>query len=67
MRFALTWSPRTTIRAVHITELRTYLDNAATALGFGTSPYTDPGLTTGLVIKRIHIEELRQRIRAIAG
>jgi len=48
-------------------ELRRFLDDAATRLAFSTSPYTDPGLTSGFVIKRIHIEELRQRIRTIAG
>jgi len=62
-----TLAPGDPIRAVHITDLRTFLDDAATRLGFSTSPYTDPGLTTGFVIKRIHIEELRQRIRTIAG
>jgi hypothetical protein len=56
-----------TIKAVHITELRGYFDEAALCLGYSTSPYTDPGLTAGMVIKRIHIEELRQRIRTIAG
>jgi hypothetical protein len=55
------------IKAIHIQELRTYLDDAATRLGYSTSPYTDPSLTIGAVIKRIHIEELRQRIRTIAG
>ncbi|MGA9996322.1 MAG: NF038122 family metalloprotease [Pyrinomonadaceae bacterium] len=55
------------IKAVHIQELRTYLDDAASRLGYSTSPYTDPSLTTGFVVKRIHIEELRQRIRVIAG
>jgi subtilisin-like proprotein convertase family protein len=57
----------TIIKAVHIQELRTFLDSAASLLGYSTSPYTDPALTTGFVIKRVHIEELRQRIRAIAG
>jgi hypothetical protein len=55
------------IKAAHIQELRTYLDDAATRLGYSTSPYTDPNLSAGSVIKRIHIEELRQRIRMIAG
>jgi hypothetical protein len=55
------------IRAIHIQELRTYLDDAATRLGYANSPYTDPSLSIGDVIKRIHIEELRQRIRTIAG
>jgi hypothetical protein len=54
------------VRMVHIKELRTYLDDAATRLGYVTSPYTDPALT-GFVIKRVHVEELRQRIRNIAG
>ncbi|HBB96666.1 MAG TPA: hypothetical protein DC054_14875 [Blastocatellia bacterium] len=57
----------TIIKAVHILELRTYLDDAASRLGYSTSPYTDPSLTTGFLVKRVHIEELRQRIRAIAG
>jgi hypothetical protein len=56
-----------TVRAIHILDLRTYLDDAATRLGYSTSAYADPGLTSGFVIKRTHIEELRQRIRAIAG
>ncbi len=55
------------IKAVHVRELRTYLDDAASRLGYSTSTYTDPALPTGSVIKRVYIEELRQRVRAIAG
>jgi hypothetical protein len=55
------------IRTVHIQELRTYLNDAATRLGYATQPYTDSSLSAGFVIKRVHIEELRQRIRVIAG
>ena len=55
------------IKAVHIQELRTNLDAVALQLGYSTSPYTDPSLGAGVMIKRIHIEELRQRIRNIAG
>ncbi|NOT59851.1 MAG: hypothetical protein HOP19_06450 [Acidobacteria bacterium] len=63
-----TLSPASTIiKAVHITELRTNLENAAALLGYAAGSYTDPGLGGGFVIKRVHIEELRQRIRAIAG
>ena len=63
-----TVSPASTIiKVVHIVELRTYLDDVATQLGYATSPYTDPSLGAGSVIKRIHLEELRQRIRTIAG
>jgi hypothetical protein len=55
------------IKASHIQELRSYLDDVMTRLGFTPQPYTDPGLTTGYQIRRVHIEELRQRIRTIAG
>lgn len=57
----------TLIKVAHIIELRTFLEDAAGRLGYGTRTYTDPGLTTGFLIKRVHIEELRQRIRDIAG
>jgi hypothetical protein len=61
-----TVSPASTIiKAVHLLELRTNLDNVLTILGLSTLPYTDPALTTGFSIKRVHIEELRQRIRNI--
>ncbi|HKO45253.1 MAG TPA: Calx-beta domain-containing protein [Pyrinomonadaceae bacterium] len=63
-----TLSPTSTIiKLVHIVELRSYLDDVATQLGYATSPYTDSSLGAGSVIKRIHLEELRQRIRTIAG
>jgi hypothetical protein len=39
----------------------------ATRLGYPIQPYTDPGLTTGYPIRKVHIEELRQRIRVIGG
>ena len=57
----------TPIKAAHITELRTYLEDAASRLGFAAGSYTDPTLGSGFVIKRAHVEELRQRIRNIAG
>jgi hypothetical protein len=56
-----------TIKAVHIEELRTYLDNAATTLGYAIQPYTDTSLSSSIFIKKVHIDELRQRIRNIAG
>ncbi len=55
------------IKAVHITELRTYLENATALLGYSAGTYTDPTLSNSFMIKRAHIEELRQRIRSIAG
>jgi hypothetical protein len=57
----------TMIKAVHIVELRTYLEDAASRLGYPAGTYTDPALGSGSMIKRVHIEELRQRIRSIAG
>ncbi len=64
---ALTLVPGSTfIKAVRIAELRSNLEAAALALGYGTATYTDLVLN-GLPIKRVHLEELRQRIRAIAG
>jgi hypothetical protein len=65
----LTLSPFSTkIKAVHILELRSFLEDAASRLGFPAGlAYTDPGLSSGFVIRRVHVEELRQRIRNIAG
>ena len=64
-----TLSPFSTIiKAAHILELRSFLEDAASRLGYPAGPgYTDPGLTSGFVIKRVHVEDLRQRIRSIAG
>jgi hypothetical protein len=44
------------------------LEDAATRLGYPAGAgYMDSPLGSGAVIKRVHIEELRQRIRNIAG
>jgi hypothetical protein len=48
------------IKAVHITEPRSALDAALSALGFSTGGYTDTTLT-GTPIKAVHINELRSR------
>lgn len=57
----------TPVKVSHIAELRTNLEDAAVALGYARASYTDPSLDSSSVIKRIHVEELRQRIRNIAG
>ena len=36
-------------------------------LGFVAGSYTAPTLSAGFVIRRIHVEALRQRIRTITG
>jgi YD repeat-containing protein len=56
----------TIIRADHIQDLRKYLEEAATRLGYPAVTYADPGLGAKAVIRLVHIEELRKRIRDIA-
>jgi hypothetical protein len=54
------------IKAVHVTELRSYLDEALGAINPPAQPgYTDPNLTGGgtTVIKKAHVDELRRRVR----
>lgn len=55
------------IKVVHIDELRRYLEEAAARLGHAAAVYTDPSLSAGFFVKRIHVEELRHRIRTLAG
>jgi hypothetical protein len=50
------------IKAVHITQLRTAIDQAAAVFGFTTGGWTDSSLS-GVVIKRVHIQELRDRMK----
>jgi hypothetical protein len=64
---AATWTDTTlnssvSVKAVHITELRTNLDQALTALGLPVSGYTDASLS-GVLIKKVHLDELRQRVQ----
>jgi hypothetical protein len=42
--------------------MRSNLDAALTALGITTSAYTDPSLT-GIAIKKVHVDEVRQRVK----
>jgi hypothetical protein len=64
---ASTWTdPNPTgvpIKAVHIQELRTKLDEALSLLSRPLAPYTDPNLTTAIRVLKVHIEELRQRVK----
>ncbi len=50
------------IKAIHIQEPRTNLDQALSALGMTLNQYTDPSLP-GIAIKKVHIEEIRQRVK----
>ncbi|HYO91783.1 MAG TPA: fibronectin type III domain-containing protein [Pyrinomonadaceae bacterium] len=51
------------IKKAHVEELRTKLDEALTALGLSTQAYTDPVLTTNTSIRKVHFDELRQRVK----
>jgi hypothetical protein len=57
-------SGSTVISAAHIAELRTNLNAALAALGASLWTYTDPTLTAAATrIKRVHINELRERVK----
>lgn len=52
------------VRAVHITELRQNLNQGLQAMGFMVPSYTDGTLSSGVtVVKKVHVEELRQALR----
>jgi len=49
------------IKAVHITELRTQLDAATSALALTTGGFTDSIVVGSTSVKAIHFQELRNR------
>jgi hypothetical protein len=56
----------TVVKAAHVEQLRTKLDEARLGLGFTTGGYTDSPLATGAAgtnVKKVHIDELRQRVK----
>jgi hypothetical protein len=55
------------IKAVHVTEMRAALGAAYTAHGLPAPTYTDPGLAAGMVVKAIHITELRNAVMSLEG
>jgi hypothetical protein len=64
---AATWtdaSPQgVSIKAVHVQEMRTNLDQALNALSLPVQSYTDSTLSSTLSIKRVHFDELRQAVK----
>ena len=51
------------IRASHISELRSNLDEARFALRLAAMQYTDPALAAGDTIKAAHMRELRAGVK----
>ena len=55
----------TTIKRVHILELRVTLNAIFTALGRTPPTYTDPTLAAGTTAKAAHIQELRNAVSSL--
>jgi len=54
----------TAIKAVHLTQLRTALDQARAALGLSPLPYTDPTIIPGsTIVKTAHIADVRNGVK----
>ena len=51
------------IKGVHLQELRTNVDQAYSTIGLWVQPYTDTTLSTAIPVKKVHVEELRQRVK----
>jgi len=68
---AFTWSDTltaatTTIKAAHITEMRTAINQIYQALGRAVPTYTDPTLIVGQTMpKAAHVQELRNAVSAL--
>ncbi len=61
----LTSGSMTTIRATHITELRTRIDALRVSHGIALKAWTDPVLTTGTPIRAVHINDLRSALNDV--
>ena len=61
----MSWAETTPqqMRASHLTEVRTAVQQARAAVGLAAPTYTDPTLTVGIVIKAVHVEQLRSAMR----
>jgi len=55
----------TPINAIHLTELRTALNDAYRSVGRTPPTYTDSTAVAGLIIKAVHLNELRAGVRAL--
>ncbi|MFL6245102.1 MAG: hypothetical protein ACJ74H_03685 [Thermoanaerobaculia bacterium] len=50
------------VKAVHMNELRTQLNNVRTALGFSALTFTDTVTATSTPIRKVHVDELRNGV-----
>ncbi|MGZ8829652.1 MAG: hypothetical protein ACXW2Q_04670 [Thermoanaerobaculia bacterium] len=60
----------TTVKAIHLTELRTAANALRASAGLGPITFTDPSAGPATTIRKVHIEELRSAVltaRAILG
>jgi Viral BACON domain len=53
-----------TIKAAHVSQLRSVVQSLRTVAGLGPATFTDPSLS-GLTAKRVHITELRDALNAV--
>jgi Cu/Zn superoxide dismutase len=55
----------TSVKAVHITQLRTAVNTLRANNGLAAFAFTDPALAAGTLVKRVHITELRTALDAV--
>jgi hypothetical protein len=55
------------VKAAHVTQLRTAVNAVRILAGFGAGSYTDAGLTTGTTVRRLHILDLRSNLDGARG
>jgi glucose/arabinose dehydrogenase len=52
-----------TVRAIHVTELRLRINALRTRFGLSIFPWTDPSLGAGTVVRAIHVADLRTALQ----
>ena len=56
----------TPVKAVHLTELRTALEEAYAVAGRTAPEFTDPAIVRGVTaIRTVHVTELQEAVRAL--
>jgi len=54
-----------TVKAIHVSELRTALGEAYTSAGFTPPTFSDEPLVAGTTVKVLHVHELRDAIELL--